>query len=92
VESLDRQVERVMEHLHAKPNDLERYIYLIGLSDAGVPEVDLHSRLLYPGDAVQAPKSVRDGPSSRKPNRASATNQRLWSAMSLPLKRGGTNP
>jgi malate dehydrogenase (oxaloacetate-decarboxylating)(NADP+) len=33
VESLDRQVERVMEHLDAKPTDLERYIYLIGLSD-----------------------------------------------------------
>jgi malate dehydrogenase (oxaloacetate-decarboxylating)(NADP+) len=33
VESLDRQVERVMEHLAAKPNDLERYIYLIGLCD-----------------------------------------------------------
>jgi malate dehydrogenase (oxaloacetate-decarboxylating)(NADP+) len=33
VENLDRQVERVMEHLEAKPNDLERYIYLIGLSD-----------------------------------------------------------
>jgi malate dehydrogenase (oxaloacetate-decarboxylating)(NADP+) len=33
VESLDRQVERVMQHLDAKPNDLERYIYLIGLSD-----------------------------------------------------------
>ena len=33
VESLDRQVERVMEHLDAKPSDLERYIYLIGLSD-----------------------------------------------------------
>ena len=33
VENLDRQVERVMEHLDAKPNDLERYIYLIGLSD-----------------------------------------------------------
>jgi malate dehydrogenase (oxaloacetate-decarboxylating)(NADP+) len=32
VESLDRQVERVMEHLDAKPNDLERYIYFIGLS------------------------------------------------------------
>ena len=31
VESLDRQLERVMEHLDAKPNDLERYIYLIGL-------------------------------------------------------------
>ena len=33
VESLDRQLERVMEHLDAKPNDLERYIYLIGLGD-----------------------------------------------------------
>jgi malate dehydrogenase (oxaloacetate-decarboxylating)(NADP+) len=33
VESLERQVERVMQHLDGKPNDLERYIYLIGLSD-----------------------------------------------------------
>jgi malate dehydrogenase (oxaloacetate-decarboxylating)(NADP+) len=35
VENLDRQVERVMEQLDAKPSDLERYIYLylIGLSD-----------------------------------------------------------
>src|SRR5215813_8265723 len=33
VETLDRQLERVMEHLDAKPNDLERYIYLIGLYD-----------------------------------------------------------
>ncbi len=33
VETLDRQVERVMSHLDAKPNDLERYIYLVGLSD-----------------------------------------------------------
>src|ERR1700745_1592173 len=33
VENLDRQVERVMEHLDAKSNDIERYIYLIGLSD-----------------------------------------------------------
>ena len=32
-ESLDRQVERVLDHLEAKPTDLERYIYLIGLSD-----------------------------------------------------------
>jgi malate dehydrogenase (oxaloacetate-decarboxylating)(NADP+) len=32
-ESLDRQVERVLAHLEAKPTDLERYIYLIGLSD-----------------------------------------------------------
>src|SRR5277367_918604 len=33
VDSLDRQVERVRGHLDAKPNDLERYVYLIGLSD-----------------------------------------------------------
>ncbi|MDX6711859.1 MAG: hypothetical protein QOH96_2875 [Blastocatellia bacterium] len=33
VESLDRQVERVMGHLEAKPTDLERYLYLVGLSD-----------------------------------------------------------
>jgi len=33
VETLDRQLERVMEHLDAKPTDLERYIYLIGLAD-----------------------------------------------------------
>ena len=33
VESLDRQVERVLTHLDAKPTDLERYIYLIALSD-----------------------------------------------------------
>jgi malate dehydrogenase (oxaloacetate-decarboxylating)(NADP+) len=32
-ETIDRQLERVMEHLDAKPTDLERYIYLIGLSD-----------------------------------------------------------
>jgi malate dehydrogenase (oxaloacetate-decarboxylating)(NADP+) len=33
VESIDRQVERVLTHLDAKPTDLERYIYLIALSD-----------------------------------------------------------
>jgi malate dehydrogenase (oxaloacetate-decarboxylating)(NADP+) len=33
VDSLDRQVERVLRHLDAKPDDLERYIYLIGLLD-----------------------------------------------------------
>ena len=33
VETLDRQLERVMGHLDAKSNDLERYIYLVGLSD-----------------------------------------------------------
>jgi malate dehydrogenase (oxaloacetate-decarboxylating)(NADP+) len=33
VETIDRQIERVMDHLDAKPTDLERYIYLIGLSD-----------------------------------------------------------
>ena len=33
VETLDRQLERVMQHLAAKPTDLERYIYLNGLAD-----------------------------------------------------------
>ena len=33
VETLDRQLERVMGHLAAKPNDLERYVYLVGLAD-----------------------------------------------------------
>jgi malate dehydrogenase (oxaloacetate-decarboxylating)(NADP+) len=33
VENLERQVERVLGHLDAKPTDLERYIYLIGLAD-----------------------------------------------------------
>jgi malate dehydrogenase (oxaloacetate-decarboxylating)(NADP+) len=33
VETIDRQRERVLRHLDAKPTDLERYIYLIGLAD-----------------------------------------------------------
>ena len=33
VEDIDRQLERVLGHLQAKPTDLERYIYLIGLCD-----------------------------------------------------------
>src|SRR5882724_2690652 len=33
VETLDRQLERALQHLEAKPNDLERYLYLIGLAD-----------------------------------------------------------
>ena len=33
IESLDRQVDRVLMHLSAKGSDLERYIYLIALSD-----------------------------------------------------------
>src|ERR1700730_2957434 len=33
VESLDRQLERVMAHLDAKLTDLERYIYLSNLAD-----------------------------------------------------------
>lgn len=33
VETIDRQLERVIEHLEQKPNDLERYIYLVGLCD-----------------------------------------------------------
>ena len=33
VESLDRQVERVLRHLDAKQTDLERYVYMTGLVD-----------------------------------------------------------
>src|SRR5208282_1077412 len=33
IETIDRQVERVLGHLAQKPTDLERYIYLIGLAD-----------------------------------------------------------
>jgi malate dehydrogenase (oxaloacetate-decarboxylating)(NADP+) len=33
VESLDRQLERVMGHLDAKRTDLERYVYLVSLAD-----------------------------------------------------------
>src|SRR6202162_2838173 len=32
-DTVDRQVERVLGHLDGKPNDLEQYIYLVGLSD-----------------------------------------------------------
>ena len=33
VETIERQVERVMGHLEQKPSDLERYVYLMGLCD-----------------------------------------------------------
>jgi len=33
IQGIDRQVERVLSHLEAKDSDLERYIYLIALSD-----------------------------------------------------------
>ena len=33
VETIERQVERVMGHLDQKPSDLERYVYLVGLCD-----------------------------------------------------------
>ncbi len=33
VETIERQLERVTGHLDKKPNDLERYIYLVGLAD-----------------------------------------------------------
>jgi malic enzyme len=33
VETLNLQLQRVLGHLAAKPNDLERFIYLIGLAD-----------------------------------------------------------
>ena len=33
VETIERQLERVMDHLDHKASDLERYIYLVGLCD-----------------------------------------------------------
>ena len=33
VETLERQAERVLQHLEAKPNDLEQYNYLISLAE-----------------------------------------------------------
>ncbi len=33
VETIERQLERVMGHLEHKPSDLERYVYLMGLCD-----------------------------------------------------------
>jgi malate dehydrogenase (oxaloacetate-decarboxylating)(NADP+) len=33
IESEDRQLDRILDHLGHKPNDLERYIYLTGLLD-----------------------------------------------------------
>ena len=33
VETIERQLERVMGHLDQKPSDLERYVYLMGLCD-----------------------------------------------------------
>src|SRR4051812_37873064 len=33
VEDIEQQLERVMQHLSLKPNNLEKYIYLIGLLD-----------------------------------------------------------
>jgi malate dehydrogenase (oxaloacetate-decarboxylating)(NADP+) len=33
VETLERQTERVLQHLEGKPNDLEKYVYLNGLVD-----------------------------------------------------------
>jgi len=33
VETIERQLERVMGHLDRKPSDLERYVYLMGLCD-----------------------------------------------------------
>ena len=33
VETLERQLERVMGHLQQKPNELEQYVYLMGLCD-----------------------------------------------------------
>ena len=33
VETIDRQLERVMGHLEHKASDLQRYVYLMGLND-----------------------------------------------------------
>jgi hypothetical protein len=33
IEGLKEQIQRVMKHLRLKPNNLERYIYMIGLLD-----------------------------------------------------------
>ena len=33
IETIERQLERVMGHLEQKPSDLERYVYLMGLCD-----------------------------------------------------------
>src|SRR4051794_12925419 len=33
VETIQQQVQRTMHHLSLKPNDLEKYIYLLGLLD-----------------------------------------------------------
>ena len=33
VETIERQLDRVLGHLDQKPNDLERYVYLMGLCD-----------------------------------------------------------
>src|SRR5271165_3401879 len=54
VEDIDRQVERVLHHLEQKPSDLERYIYLNGLSDRNetlffkVVMSDSHAVRAYP--------------------------------------------
>ncbi|MCY0385797.1 NAD-dependent malic enzyme [Robbsia sp. Bb-Pol-6] len=33
IDTLDKQIDRVLGHLESKPSDLERYIYLMGLCD-----------------------------------------------------------
>ena len=33
IETIDKQVQRVLGHLAQKPTDIERYIYLVGLAD-----------------------------------------------------------
>jgi malate dehydrogenase (oxaloacetate-decarboxylating)(NADP+) len=33
VSTLDRQTQRILENLHRKPNDLEKYIFMMGLLD-----------------------------------------------------------
>src|SRR5260370_21674783 len=69
-DTLDRQVERVLGHLDGKPNDLERYIYLVGFSD---PNETLFYRTVmsHPGrfsPILYHPTSARGGLPSRPPH------------------------
>jgi malate dehydrogenase (oxaloacetate-decarboxylating)(NADP+) len=45
VETIERQIDRILGHLEAKQTDLERYIYLIGLSDRN--ETLFYRTLMY---------------------------------------------
>jgi hypothetical protein len=49
VESLDRQMEPGIENIDAKPNDLERYNYLIAESDRNETTIAIHGPLSFAG-------------------------------------------